>query len=391
MHSTPFSAMPYNTLMSDTKLAFQKRIDFHSGVVLAHTMQPAADYTFASDNTSGACPEVLDAILRANCGKLPSYGEDPLTAEAADSFRRVFETDCDVYFVFNGTAANSLALATLCQSYHSVITHEHAHVETDECGAPEFFSNGTKLLLTPGPLAKLDPQAVECTVTKRKDLHYPRPRALSLSCPTELGTVYQPEEVAALGAVARRHGLRVHMDGARFANAVASLGVTPAEMTWKAGVDVLSFGGTKLGSPVGEAVVFFNRALGEEFAYRCKQAGQLASKMRFLSAPWTVLLRDDLWLEIAGRANARARRLEAGLRSVSGVEILYPVEANAVFARLPEHVHGGMRDRGWRYYLFIGGGARLMCSWSTTEEEVDAFLRDIRELARANGQTSPNP
>jgi threonine aldolase len=354
-------------------------------------MNPRADYTFASDNTSGACPEVLDAIIQANQGKLPSYGDDPLTAEAADAFRRLFETDCDVYFVFNGTAANSLSLATLCQSYHSVISHELAHVETDECGAPEFFSNGTKLLLTPGPLAKLDPEAVERTVTRRRDLHYPRPRALSLSCPTELGTVYRPEEVAALGAVAKRHGLRVHMDGARFANAVASLGVAPAELTWKAGVDVLSFGGTKLGSPVGEAVVFFNRALGEEFAYRCKQAGQLASKMRFLSAPWTALLRDNLWLEIANRANSRARRLEAGLRCVPGVEILYPVEANAVFARLPEHLHEGLRDRGWRYYLFIGGGARLMCSWSTTEEDVDALLRDLREIAQAATRSSGNP
>lgn len=342
-------------------------------------MSAQPNYAFASDNTSGSCPEVLEAVLRANSGRLPSYGEDPLTAEASDAFRRLFETDCDVYFVFTGTAANSLALATLCQSYHSVITHEFAHVETDECGAPEFFSNGTKLLLTPGPLAKLDPEAVERTVTKRNDLHFPKPRALSLSCPTELGTVYRPEEVAALGTVAQRHGLRVHMDGARFANAVAFLGIAPAELTWKAGVDVLSFGGTKLGSPVGEAVVFFNRALGEEFAYRCKQAGQLASKMRFLSVPWTVLLRDHLWLEIAGRANACARRLEAGLRSIPGVEILYPVEANAVFARFPEHVHTGLRSRGWRYYLFIGGGARFMCSWSTTEEEVDALVRDVRE------------
>jgi threonine aldolase len=152
-------------------------------------MSAPANFAFASDNTSGACPEVLDALLQANSGRIPSYGEDALTAEASDAFRRLFETDCDVYFVFTGTAANSLALATLCQSYHSVITHEHAHVETDECGAPEFFSNGTKLLLTPGPLAKLDPRTVEQTVTKRRDLHFPKPRALSLSCPTELGTV----------------------------------------------------------------------------------------------------------------------------------------------------------------------------------------------------------
>jgi threonine aldolase len=354
-------------------------------------MPPPVNYAFASDNTAGACPEVLDAVLRANAGPMPSYGEDSLTAEASDTFRRLFETDCDVYFVFTGTAANSLALASLCQSYHSVITHECAHVETDECGAPEFFSNGTKLLLTPGPLAKLDPAAVERTVTKRRDLHYPKPRAVSLSCPTELGTVYRPEEVCAIGDVAQRHGLRVHMDGARFANAVASLGVAPAELTWKAGVDVLSFGGTKLGSPVGEAVVFFNRALGEEFAYRCKQAGQLASKMRFLAAPWTVLLQNNLWLRIAGRANALARRLQTGLLSIPGVEVLYPVEANAVFARIPARVHESLRSRGWRYYLFIGGGARFMCSWSTTEEEVDALLQDIRESALSEKTTVTTP
>lgn len=342
-------------------------------------MQAPPNYTFASDNTSGACPEVLEALLNANTGKLASYGEDPLTAEASDAFRNLFETDCDVYFVFTGTAANSLALASLCQSYHSVITHELAHVETDECGAPEFFSNGTKLLLTSGPLGKLVPEAVEHTVTKRGDLHFPKPKAMSLSCPTELGTVYRPAEVAALGALAQRHNLRIHMDGARFANAVASLGVPPADLTWRAGVDVLSFGGTKLGSPVGEAVVFFNRTLGEEFAYRCKQAGQLASKMRFLAAPWTVLLRQGLWLEIARHANTLARRLAEALAPLHGVRVLYPVEANAVFVELPDSVHAILRQRGWKYYLFIGGGARFMCSWSTTSEDVDLLLRDIRE------------
>jgi threonine aldolase len=352
-------------------------------------MERPPNYTFTSDNTSGACPEVMEAILRANTGKLPSYGEDTHTAEASDAFRCLFETDCDVYFVFTGTAANSLALASLCQSYHSVITHELAHVETDECGAPEFFSNGTKLLLTPGPLGKLDPDAVERTVTKRGDLHFPKPRALSLSCPTELGTVYRPAELQLLGEVARRHGLRFHMDGARFANAVASLGVAPAQLTWRAGVDVLSFGGTKLGSPVGEAVVFFNRALGEEFAYRCKQAGQLASKMRFLAAPWTALLRNGLWLEIAGRANALARRLEEALKAIPGVDVLYPVDANAVFVQLPGHVHERLQRDGWKYYRFIGGGARFMCSWSTTERDVDELSAGIRLAATAEPGASP--
>ncbi len=337
------------------------------------------NFSFASDNTSGACPDVMDAFIRVNNGRLASYGDDVVTAQAADAFRELFETDCDVYFVFNGTAANSLALASICQSYHSVIAHEVAHVETDECGAPEFFSNGTKILLSSGEGGKLNPGAVELLVTKRRDVHFPKPKALSLSCPTELGTVYTAAEVAALGAVASRHGLRVHMDGARFANAVASLEVSPSEITWKAGVDVLSFGGTKLGAPVGEAVVFFNRALGEEFAYRCKQAGQLASKMRFLAAPWPVLLKNNRWLEIAAHANACARRLAEGLAKMPGLRVLYPVEANAVFVEMPERAHAALRSGGWRYYVFIGGGARFMCSWSTTDADVESLLGAVRE------------
>jgi len=190
------------------------------------------------------------------------------------------------FFVFNGTAANSLALASLCQSYHSIICQEFAHIETDECGAPEFFSNGTKLLLASGKDGKINLADAEQLITKRNDIHYPKPRVLSLTQATELGTVYSPNEVAAAGELARRYGLRLHMDGARFANAVASLGCHPAELSWRAGVDVLCFGGAKNGMAVGEAVVFFNQELAEEFDYRCKQAGQLASKMRFLAAPW---------------------------------------------------------------------------------------------------------
>ena len=338
-----------------------------------------ANYAFASDNTSGACPEVMAALNHANQGALPSYGEDPFTEEAANRFREIFQTDCDVYFVFNGTAANSLALATLCQSYHSVVTHEYAHIETDECGAPEFFSNGTKLLVTKGALGKLDPVAVEQTVTKRRDIHYPKPKVLSMTCPTELGTVYTPEEVSRLGTLARAHGMRVHMDGARFSNAIASLGVPPADLTWKAGVDVLAFGGTKLGTPLGETVVFFERALGEEFARRCKQAGQLASKMRFLAAPWSVLLRDNLWLKLAAHANSMARLLRSGLESIPGVRLLYPTQANAVFAEIPAAMDAHLRGCGWRYYFFIGGGARFMCSWATTETEVNALLECMRQ------------
>ena len=208
------------------------------------------------------------------------------------------------------------------------------------------------------------------------------PRVVTLTQATEVGTVYRPAEVAAIAELAHAHGLRVHMDGARFCNAAAALGAAPAEITWRAGVDLLCFGGTKMGLPVGEAVVFFDRRLSEDFAWRCKQAGQLASKMRFLSAPWLGMLEGGAWLHHAAHANAMAQRLAAGLADIPGARLLFPVEANGVFVALPDSVQQGLRDRGWRFYTFIGaGGARLMCAWDTQPESVDALLADLRELS----------
>jgi threonine aldolase len=221
-------------------------------------------------------------------------------------------------------------------------------------------------------------------VRRRADIHYPKPRAVSVTEATELGTVYAPDELKAIWAKAKSLDLRVHMDGARFANAVASLGCAPKEITWQAGVDVLCFGGTKNGMAVGDAVVFFDRALAREFDYRCKQAGQLASKMRYLAAPWVGMLAGGAWLRNARHANAMAARLHARVAGLPGVKALYPRQANSVFLELPAPVREGMRARGWRFYDFIGwGGARLMCSWDTTEADVDAFARDLGELARA--------
>lgn len=336
---------------------------------------------FASDNYAGIAPEALSALLGANTGHAPAYGDDPWTQRVADRLRALFETDCDVYFVFNGTAANSLALAALCQSYHSVICHEAAHVDTDECGAPEFFSNGAKLLTARGELGKLAPAAVEDLVTRRSDIHYPKPAVVTLTQATELGTLYTPEEVAAIATTARARGLHVHMDGARFANAVAALGVTPADITWRAGVDVLCFGGTKMGLPVGEAVVFFKRELAIDFAWRCKQAGQLASKMRFLAAPWLGMLENDAWLRHAAHANAMARRLSEGLAALPGVRIAHPTQANGVFADLPPRMEAGLRSCGWRFYNFIGGAARFMCAWDIEPATVDRLLADARKFA----------
>lgn len=322
-------------------------------------------------------------MVQANQGHEVSYGDDSWTEKASNLLREVFETDCEVYFVFNGTSANSLSLASLCQSYHSILCHEIAHVEGSECGAPEFFANGTKVLLLSGEGGKVDPKSIARAVNKRTDIHYPKPRALSLTQATEVGTLYSVAELQELAEVARHFHLRIQMDGARFANALATLGVTPKEITWKVGVDVLCFGGTKNGIGVGEAVVFFNRELAREFDYRCKQGGQLASKMRFLSAPWVGMLQDGAWLRHAGHANAMARRLAAALRPIAGIQISYPVESNAVFAKIPERVVEGAHQRGWRFYTHVGGWeeSRLMCSWDTTAEDVDAFARDLAELA----------
>lgn len=339
---------------------------------------------FASDNYSGICPEAWDAMTRANHGHVPAYGDDEWTAKASDLLRDVFEVDCEVFFAFNGTAANALALSAMCQSYHSILCHELSHVETDECGAPEFFSNGSKILLVSGEDGRIRPDAVSHMVQRRSDIHYPKPRVLSLTQATELGTVYTVNDLQALFEVARRHELRVHMDGARFANAVASLGVAPKEITWKVGVDVLCFGGTKNGMAVGEAIIFFKKELAHEFAYRCKQAGQLASKMRFLAAPWVGMLESGAWLRNAQHANRMAERLEAALTQVPGVEFISRRQANSVFLRLRPEVAAELRNRGWRFYTFIGaGGVRLMCSWDTTESDVAALVNDIRDLMAA--------
>lgn len=334
---------------------------------------------FASDNCSGICPEAWSAMAEANHGDAPAYGDDVWTAKASDAFRALFETNCEVFFAFNGTAANSLALAALCQSYHSVICSGAAHVETDECGAPEFFSNGSKLLLVaPSADGKLTPAAIREIATNRNDIHFPKPRVATITQTTETGQVYSLNELQAISATCRELGLNLHMDGARFANACASLGCSPADMTWRAGVDVLCFGGTKNGMAVGEAILFFNPKLAEDFDYRCKQAGQLASKMRFLSAPWVGLLGTGAWLRNAEHGNACAKRLEQQIAGSPGLEIMFPVQSNAVFVRMPEARMAALRERGWRFYTFIGGGARFMFAWDAKPHRVDQLAADLR-------------
>ena len=339
---------------------------------------------FASDNYAGICPEAWQASEAANLGHVTSYGDDPWTARASNAFRELFETECDVYFVFNGTAANSLALASLCQSYHGVICCEHSHVETDECGAPEFFSNGSKLLVARSADGKLNPASIRELATKRQDIHYPKPRAVTITQSTETGRVYSLAELRAISDECKAHGLTLHMDGARFANACASLGCTPAEMAWMSGVDVLCFGGTKNGMAVGEAVLFFDRKLAADFDYRCKQAGQLASKMRFLSAPWVGMLESGAWLRNAEHANRCARQFAEQIAGIPGVRLAQPVEANAVFLLASEEILGKLRGRGWSFYTFIGGAARYMFAWDSQPARIEALTRDLRACAAGN-------
>ncbi len=340
---------------------------------------------FASDTYAGICPEALAALTDANHGHAAAYGDDPWTARARQLLRDLFETDCAVYFVATGTAANALALAALCQPYHSVLCHADAHIQTDECGAPEHAAPGIKLVPVEGHDGKLAPERIREAAGKRRDIHSHRPGVLSLSQATEAGTVYTVEEVCALSAVARELGLRVHMDGARFANALAGLRVSPRALTWEAGVDVLCLGGTKNGLPGGDALVFFDRELARDFEYRRKQAGHLMAKQRFLSAAWVAVLESGAWLRNAERANSAARLLEEGLRSLPGLRLMYPVQANAVFVELPRGWAEGLHRLGWHFYT-IAGGERLMCSWDTEPADVEALLRDLRAVIAETGK-----
>lgn len=336
---------------------------------------------FASDNNAGICTEALEAMLRANQeGHAIGYGGDAWTERARSAIREAFETNCEVHFAFNGTAANALCLAQICRPYHAVLAHEFAHVTTDEAGAPGFYSGGATLRTAATLHAKLTPEVVRDMATASPGVHHVKPAALSLTQSTELGTVYTVAELQALTAAAREHGLKVHMDGARFANALARLGCSPAQMSWQAGVDVLCLGGVKNGLAVGEAIVFFDRALAYEFEWRVKQAGQLNSKMRLATAGWCGILEGGAWLENAGHANAMADRLGAALAACPGIALTQPIEANAVFVDIPEHAQDAMRAKGWVFYTFRPPReCRLMCAWDMDAATVDRFAGDLRD------------
>jgi threonine aldolase len=330
---------------------------------------------FASDNNAGVHPRVMEALAAANSGHVPAYGEDPVTARAVALLRERFGEETESFFVFGGTGANVAALQALMRPFHAVVCAETAHVNVDECGAPERFV-GCKLLALKTADGKLRPEQIEPLLGRAGDEHHVQPRVVSVSQPTELGTVYTPAELGALAAFAHSRGMSLHVDGARLANAAAHLGVTLREVTALSGVDVLSFGGTKNGMMYGEAVVFFDRRLAEGFEFVRKQAMQLASKMRFIAAQFEAMLAEDLWLRNAEHANRMARLLARELEAVPGVRLAQPVESNAVFVSLPPARLEALR-REYLFYLWEQD-ARLMCSFDTTEDDVRALVAAAR-------------
>lgn len=340
---------------------------------------------FRSDNEYPVAPEIMAALVAVNEGSAHSYGADAVTGRLTERLREVFERDLQVYPLVSGTAANALAAAQTCGSIGAVICHRDAHLNTDECGAPEFFSGGAKLEDLDGPHGKLLPGDVERAVAAALAMgeHASRPRMLSLTQATELGTVYRPEEVSALAEVAHRDGLRVHMDGARLANALATLGCSPAEITWRCGVDLLSFGATKNGAMMAEALIVFDPADAVELPRRRKQAGHLLSKMRYVSAQLEAYVADGLWLQLAAHANRLARKLSAGLAALPEAELLHPVESNELFLRLPDALAEGLRSGGFEFHPWPHTGPdvyRFVTSFATPEEAVDECLAAAQAL-----------
>jgi threonine aldolase len=335
--------------------------------------------SFLSDNAAGVSPEILEAIVRANDGAAPAYGADVLTQLLTGRFEEFFGHPVQCYLVGTGTAANALSLAALCPPWGAVLCHEEAHIAVDECGAPELFTGGAKLLPLPGRDGKLSIDGLQRALARFRggDQHQVQPAAVSLSQATEAGTVYRPDEIAALAEWAHARGLKVHMDGARFANAAVGIGASPAEITWRAGVDILSFGATKNGALAAEAVIVFDAGIGKEMLFRRKRAGHLFSKSRFLAAQFHAYLDGDLWRRNAAHANGMARKLAEGLGRISGVAVLHPVEANEIFVRMPDALAAFLRQHEFLLHDWPPSGAdgrRLVTSPMTTEAEVDGLL-----------------
>jgi len=342
-------------------------------------MTNSRDLDFRSDNVAGVPPEVLNAIAAAAQGADSAYGADETTGRLEARLAELFAHDVTVFAVATGTAANSLALAHAVPGWGAVLCHREAHIATDECAAPEFFSGGAKLIALDGEHGKLSADTVADELARDlRGVHHVQPKAVSISQSTETGAVYVPEEIAEIAAACHPKGLTLHMDGARLANALATLGCAPADATWKAGVDILSFGLTKNGAMAAEAVVFFDAAQAEDFGFRRKRGGHLFSKMRFVSAQFEAQLKDGLWLKLAGHANAMAARIATGLRDLPGIGLLHPVEANELFVLLPESAIARLEQDGYRFYRWEndrGPCIRLVTAFDTTAEAADGLVR----------------
>ncbi|HUO92907.1 MAG TPA: low specificity L-threonine aldolase [Rhizomicrobium sp.] len=340
---------------------------------------------FASDNAYGAAPEILDAIVAANDGAVASYGDDPFTERLKARMAKLFERDIAVFPVITGTAANVLALSTLCPPHGAILCHGAAHIVVDECGGAEFYTHGAQLVPIPGEHGKLTPLAIERALRRfrKGDAHSAQPAVISITQATESGTIYSLKEIADIASLARAHGLKLHVDGARFANALAHLGCSPAEATWKLGVDALSFGATKNGALGAEGVVFFEPADARDFEYRRMKGGHLLSKMRFVSAQLLAYIDNDRWLAWAAHANRLAKRLAQGFAGVADAEIVHPVDANAVFVRLPDEIIARLRGKGAHFYdwgISENGRtiARFVTSFATPEADLEHFLDLMR-------------
>jgi threonine aldolase len=344
---------------------------------------------FTSDNVAPASAEIMAAVAEANSGMLASYGADPYSERLRQVAGEVFETEVSIFPVSSGTAANSLALAQLTPPYGAVYCYEAAHIVTDECGAPEFFTGGAKLIGLPAADGKIRPEQVAASVAFAQEMgvHHVKPGAVSLTQATEWGTVYGLEELSAIAEVAKRHRLPLHMDGARFANALVHLGCSPAQATWKSGIDVLSLGATKNGALCAEAVVFFNPEIAADFDRRRKRAGHLWSKMRFLSAQLLAYLHDDLWLRNARHANSMAAALAKGLQGISGARLLHPVDANEIFVALPERTVAALESAGFGFYrwplcaLDKDVAIRLVTTYATRSADAEAFVSAAQRAA----------
>jgi threonine aldolase len=335
----------------------------------------ALRYDFTSDNAAGAMPEVLDALARANAGFAPAYGEDETCARAGDLIRGLLDADAEVWFAASGTAANALTLAALAQPHEAILAHEHSHAATDETGAPGFFGGGVGVIPLPGRSGRIEAGALAEVLGRPDHAHLQAPAALSLTNATEYGAVYRETDFAGLIGAARAAGVKIHVDGARLANAAAA-GFDLTSLA-RNGVDVAVLGGTKAGATPTEAMVLLNADVRRRFGARLKHAGQLVSKARFLAAPWIGLLESGAWTRGAAHAHAMAQRLAA----LSPFEVVHPVEANAVFVAMDAAALGRLNAAGWAHYRFLDGSVRMMCSWATTPEAVDAFAAALKAVA----------